>query len=220
MSWEVFSKRKKLLEDNGYATYQDYLKSDTWKRIRTYVYRRDGYKCRLCGEQGRLTAHHLTYDQSILFADPTTKLGKKKLRDLVSLCDSCHTAVHKDDDGEFIHLGSNLRELLLPVPHVGPKAGSAKNRSRKMKSRQKHLSIPLSAAKDNRLSFTGRGLLLYLASKPEGYVLDTSELATESGTARTAVDKAVRELRNLGYLENRKSRKSGKVNECKMNLAP
>ena len=65
--------------------YKEYLESDYWKGIREEVYKRDGYKCRLCNSEDNLHAHHRTYEF----------LGNENLDDLITLCRKCHNIFHK-----------------------------------------------------------------------------------------------------------------------------
>ena len=66
-----------------WQTYQDYLKSRTWKRMRDRKLKRDNYKCFKC--KGKATeVHHLRY----------VKWGKEKNEDLASACRSCHKIIH------------------------------------------------------------------------------------------------------------------------------
>ena len=64
--------------------YQIYLASDDWKGIRRRILDRDGHKCVVCGSAENLCVHHLTYRNKF----------HEQLRDLVTLCDKCHTAYH------------------------------------------------------------------------------------------------------------------------------
>jgi len=65
--------------------YASHLKSAQWRTIRAQVLYRDGLRCRRCGRGGKgLEAHHLSY----------ARLGCEDLHDLITLCPSCHDAVH------------------------------------------------------------------------------------------------------------------------------
>jgi 5-methylcytosine-specific restriction endonuclease McrA len=59
-----------------------------WNAIRKAVLSRDNYACRIChkdGAEAKLNVHHKEYDRS-----------KNNLRDLVTLCQTCHRAVHAE----------------------------------------------------------------------------------------------------------------------------
>jgi 5-methylcytosine-specific restriction endonuclease McrA len=50
-------------------------------RIAAAVYRRDGYKCRYCGERSGLHPHHVVYK---------SHGGLDALNNLITLCHCCH----------------------------------------------------------------------------------------------------------------------------------
>jgi hypothetical protein len=82
--------RNQLLWTLGFDSYGDYLASELWWSIRMAVWRRDGGKCRLCGERGE-EAHHLDYSLEIL---------RGQRNDLiVMLCGTCHQKVEFREDG-------------------------------------------------------------------------------------------------------------------------
>lgn len=57
-----------------------------WQQIRSMILERDGYRCRICGADpcdATLHVHHVDWDRS-----------NNRLRNLVTLCVSCHKAVH------------------------------------------------------------------------------------------------------------------------------
>lgn len=59
----------------------DALYSKDWENIRRLVYRRDGNRCVLCGQKGRLHAHHLV---------PVRISHDNSISNLVSVCEKCH----------------------------------------------------------------------------------------------------------------------------------
>ena len=65
--------------------YQEYLKSNQWKRKRQEVFRYYGKSCCLCGSRENLHVHHRRYDN----------LGHEPMEDLCVLCSSCHAKYHK-----------------------------------------------------------------------------------------------------------------------------
>ena len=65
--------------------YVDYLKSDTWQRLRSQRLKIDNYKCQRCGRPFDLQVHHLFY--------PTELGTENPYRDLITLCDTCHELV-------------------------------------------------------------------------------------------------------------------------------
>ena len=77
---EYQRKRDKEWWDN----YRNYLKSDTWRRKRYVVLKRDNWKCLRCGEKAE-QVHHLKYPKII---------GKEPISWLESICISCHDKEH------------------------------------------------------------------------------------------------------------------------------
>ena len=64
---------------------QQYLQSAEWYELRTLVFARDNYTCQSCGSKQSLNCHHIVYD----------RLGNENLEDLTTLCENCHTLLHK-----------------------------------------------------------------------------------------------------------------------------
>lgn len=59
--------------------------------------------------------------------------------------------------------------------------------------------LPNTLLQDRRLSYTARGLLVDLLSRPDGWSEDGRHMADTSPQGRLTVAKALRELRDLGY---------------------
>jgi 5-methylcytosine-specific restriction endonuclease McrA len=72
----------------GFKTYEAYLQSPHWKRLRRRVLERDQCRCRRCNSKTRLQIHHLTY----------IRIGKELLEDLLTLCNDCHKRAHNIPD--------------------------------------------------------------------------------------------------------------------------
>ena len=53
--------------------------------LSTACFRRDGYRCRHCGDSNSLTPHHVIY---------RSHGGTDNLYNLLTLCLQCHTATH------------------------------------------------------------------------------------------------------------------------------
>ena len=66
--------------------YVKYLQSKQWKDLKLNVINRD-ICCKLCGSYADLVVHHKTYDNKY----------NENLSDLVTLCKSCHSLVHKNN---------------------------------------------------------------------------------------------------------------------------
>jgi len=65
--------------------YNEYLKSDEWKRKRYVVLKRDNWTCKYCGAKAT-QVHHLKYAKY--------QIGKEPIKWLVSVCASCHKDQH------------------------------------------------------------------------------------------------------------------------------
>jgi 5-methylcytosine-specific restriction endonuclease McrA len=70
--------------------YKSYLKSDAWAAKKTRWIKSDYCKGHVCHAKGctstkRIEFHHRTYE----------RLGNENLSDIVMLCRSCHSLVHK-----------------------------------------------------------------------------------------------------------------------------
>jgi len=66
--------------------YDTYIaKSATWKEKRGQRLALDGNRCQGCGSQANLNVHHLNY----------RRLGNELMRDLVTVCESCHEEIHR-----------------------------------------------------------------------------------------------------------------------------
>jgi len=61
------------------SEYNEYLKSDHWKKLRERILIRDNYECQICFEPAE-EVHHLTYQHR----------GEEYTFELVSLCVNCH----------------------------------------------------------------------------------------------------------------------------------
>lgn len=55
-----------------------------WEIIRKKVYKRDGYKCKICGNKETLIAHHWDRNRN-----------HDTLNNLITLCFPCHMKIHK-----------------------------------------------------------------------------------------------------------------------------
>lgn len=78
------------------------------------------------------------------------------------------------------------------------------------KSDDHYISVNRYFLEDNRLSFKARGLLGYLATKPDGWTINHRHLGSDSvgPDGATAVLSALKELEDAGYL--RRTRIRGK----------
>lgn len=66
---------------------------------------------------------------------------------------------------------------------------------------QHYVVVPNAIARDKRLSFRARGLLVMLLSLPPDWHVTADMLAADNPDSRTAIRAAMRELREAGYVE-------------------
>lgn len=84
------------------VAYDKELRSNKWKRFRSRVLRRDGYRCTKCGAKDViLHAHHTYYFKGKCHA------WEYPLEALVTLCEDCHNAIHNE-----------LREKKKRIPRI------------------------------------------------------------------------------------------------------
>src|SRR5262249_34604482 len=73
------------LDELGFQTYEEYLRSDVWRKTKQRYNLSEYPKfCLLCGSKS-FELHHRTYE----------RLGHEELYDLVPLCPPHHTALHE-----------------------------------------------------------------------------------------------------------------------------
>lgn len=65
--------------------YREYLKSDSWAKLRDLVRKRANYKCELCGYQ-LFDVHHIKY--------PKNGYENDSIENLVGVCRRCHDILH------------------------------------------------------------------------------------------------------------------------------
>jgi len=74
------------VQDN--SKFGSYYESDQWKRTRLRILQRDDHRCQCCGAEAECV-HHIVYD----------RLGAENDLDLISLCNRCHDAIHREQRG-------------------------------------------------------------------------------------------------------------------------
>lgn len=86
------------IKDLSLDCYDDYLKSNHWKKFREDFYRnsptvkRMYHKygiliCQFCSKKGILNLHHSSYK----------RLGRERIKDVVLICINCHKLIHSLD---------------------------------------------------------------------------------------------------------------------------
>ena len=78
------------LPDGSMVKYHDYIKKHPrWQKVRQTRLKFDNYKCVVCQRDLRgepYQTHHLSYQ----------RLGRERIRDVVTMCDSCHHTFHRN----------------------------------------------------------------------------------------------------------------------------
>jgi len=77
----------KQKNDDFFNEYDKYLTSDKWNNKRLKVLERANYICEGCQENEATEVHHLSYKH----------VFEELLFELVAVCNSCHTFIHKED---------------------------------------------------------------------------------------------------------------------------
>jgi 5-methylcytosine-specific restriction endonuclease McrA len=104
----AFTKRNHILQENGYSTYQEFLKSDLWKETHKKIEEKQKKgieywsKCSCCGSRNNLHIHHIRYKK---------RMTKVSLNDLTMLCSICHSKVHQLTQEKNISFKVALRKL-------------------------------------------------------------------------------------------------------------
>lgn len=82
----------KNLNDLQYTASHDFLVSKAWLRKREAILRRDKYLCQRCLRYGRRREAEMVHHIQARAVAPELALTDSNL---VSLCNSCHTAIEK-----------------------------------------------------------------------------------------------------------------------------
>ncbi len=111
-----YEKRDEILRGMGFASYSEYLESDTWKGIRKVVLLRANRRCVGC--KGRAAqVHHKQYTK--------TNLSGDGVDGLVAICRACHEAIDLHKDGSKTSLAEAnalLERIIKDKPGVIGKA--------------------------------------------------------------------------------------------------
>ena len=78
------------VKNNWWQSYNAYLQTEHWARLRESRLRVDRHRCTRCGLGRDLQVHHVRY------RDP---LWSGRLEDLRTLCKRCHSAAHRRQIG-------------------------------------------------------------------------------------------------------------------------
>ena len=69
--------------------YQKQIKDGRWQKKRLEIMQRDSFKCLACKSENNLHVHHLYYEKGHMIWEYDNE-------SLVTLCESCHSIIHKD----------------------------------------------------------------------------------------------------------------------------
>lgn len=86
-----YAARRETLLALGYPTYQDYLCSNLWAKIRKRILALDGWACRTCGDKAE-QVHHTSYSKGVLLGNDDKHLH--------SVCRKCHGLIEFHDGVE------------------------------------------------------------------------------------------------------------------------
>jgi 5-methylcytosine-specific restriction endonuclease McrA len=64
------------------------LDADSYRKLRSEVLKRDGWRCQTCGSSDDLQVHHLC---------SRSRLGDDTDENLITLCADCHSDIHRSD---------------------------------------------------------------------------------------------------------------------------
>lgn len=74
-------------------SYQDYLNSPRWHKIRLWRLWIDSYRCVCCHEKDHLNVHHASY----IWKGKLGRIGSiLECLDTVTLCKVCHFRIHNN----------------------------------------------------------------------------------------------------------------------------
>lgn len=76
-------KKERVKTEN--TDYYDHLKSPEWRLLKSEIIKERGAFCQLCMKKDSLELHHMSYK----------RLGNEDKRDLLLVCRSCHSYIHK-----------------------------------------------------------------------------------------------------------------------------
>ena len=62
------------------------LEPDVYEQLRNQILRRDGWRCQSCGSMSNLEVHH---------KDFRSHSGADSEENLITLCNGCHTTIHR-----------------------------------------------------------------------------------------------------------------------------
>lgn len=76
------------MRNRKWASYEEYLASEEWAKIRGMALDRAKHRCQVCNSDIKLHVHHRVYDAA---------WGNESTNDLIALCQSCHMLFHRNE---------------------------------------------------------------------------------------------------------------------------
>ena len=94
------------------ANYQEQLQDIRWKKKRNKIFKRDEYKCTVCGSDNQLRVHHTYYTKQ------RSNPWEYPDNSLLTLCNECHEKYHKEHELTIRshHKKSGKRKKINKVP--------------------------------------------------------------------------------------------------------
>ena len=102
----INKKQARATYDPLALSYDEYLETALWRRIKRRVLERDSKRCIRCGGKAN-RVHHRSYDDAVMLGNDDTKLA--------SICEGCHTVIHFDGGGRKRSAEETERILLEEV---------------------------------------------------------------------------------------------------------
>lgn len=81
---KISSQAAQRCQEANRASYDDYLRSDAWRRKTALILKRAGGTCEGCLSRPATQVHHLTYEH----------VGQEFAFELIAVCGHCHARIH------------------------------------------------------------------------------------------------------------------------------
>jgi hypothetical protein len=95
-----FSLRNNQLKDDGFGSYDEFLKSDSWIKLKTTLREKNYYRtCCCCGSKLNIHLHHIKYKEILA------------VRYIFPLCEICHLSVHTMSREKNISFKVSMRKI-------------------------------------------------------------------------------------------------------------
>ena len=98
--------------------HADYISSRKWHNRKARYYRDHDKRCNACGTKDKIHLHHKTY----------VRMGSELDEDLVPLCESCHTKVHKIHRADRTRGLEDVTEQFIKVAQLRRKKAAKKRK--------------------------------------------------------------------------------------------